>query len=258
MVNELIASIIVAIVQGITEWLPVSSSGHIALFQELLGYEQGLLFDVALHFGTLAAVFVYFGKDIVEIIRDVITGKWKTDNGRLGILIIIATIPAAIIGVLFNDIFESAYTGLAIVAFGFAVTGIFLIIAGLSHEKKRKLGTTGAITIGIAQIFALFPGVSRSGSTIGTGFLLGLKERDAVKFSFLMSIPIIFGANIFVVGNNTLPPSLIWATLVSFATGLGTLHLLYGKHLVSRKNMKWFGLYALALAVAIAVVLIVN
>jgi len=292
MIGELVASILIAIVQGLTEWLPVSSSGHLVVVEWLLGFEGGLVFDVALHFGTLMAVFVYFGGDIVDIVKEVLSGRIREGNGRLGILVIVATIPAAFMGYFFRGIFEVAFGSLGIVALGFGVTGIFLIIASLSGKGKiinvgsrsvvrrasgvgarppvhigagrgiigkvrgMRLSWAAALLIGIAQIFALFPGISRSGATIGAGLLLGLREKDALKFSFLLSIPIIFGANILAIGNQTLPPSLIWATLVSFIVGLGTIHLLYNRILVDRKNLRWFGVYALVLALVLGLYLI--
>ena len=264
MVNELLASVILAIVQGITEWLPISSSGHLILFERLLGFKAGLTFDVALHFGTLMAVFVYFGKDIVDIIRDILSLKFDTENGRLGLLVLVATIPAAIVGLIFRKIFETVFSDLGIIALGFGITGIFLFISSLPMKLAKDKIKSGhfsygkALLVGIAQIFALFPGISRSGITIGSGLLLGLSEKSAMKFSFLMSIPIIFGANILVIGNQTLPPSLILASIVSFIFGLGTLHLLYGKILVNRRNLRWFGLYAVLLAITIGLFVIFS
>lgn len=253
MVGELIASLIIAVVQGLTEWLPVSSSGHIALFEKLLGFNGGLLFEVALHFGTLMAVFVYFGGDIVDIIREVLSGRVKEGNGKLGLMIIVATIPAAIFGFLLKDVFESVFTNLWIAALGFAVTGVFLLIASVAPVRKGKLSYGKSLLIGCAQIISLFPGVSRSGTTIGAGLLTGLSEKEAIKFSFLMSIPIIFGANILVIGNTALPSSLIWATMVAFIVGLITIHLLYGYVLTKRENLKWFALYTFLLAIGIVV-----
>lgn len=254
--NEFISSIILAIVQGITEWLPVSSSGHLVLFEKILQFRGSLLFDVALHFGTLMAVFVYFGRDIIDIVRELISGKFKSENGKLGLLLIIATIPAALVGFIFKNVFESIFSNLVIVAFGFAITGIFLLIASLPGKNKKQMTEISykdALTIGVAQVFAIFPGISRSGATLSTGIILGLEEKTAMKFSFLMSIPIIFGANILVIGNEKLPPNLIWATLVSFVIGLVIIHLLYSKVLTSKKNLKWFGFYALILAAAILI-----
>ena len=258
--NEFFASIILGIMQGLTEWLPVSSSGHLVLFQNILSYHPGLEFDVAVHFGTLMAVFVYFGKDIVDIIESLLRGKWKSENGKLGILIIIATIPAAIIGYVFRDVFEAAFQSLWIVAVGFGITGLILIIASLDFKKNTKGSPSylDALLIGIAQAVAIFPGISRSGSTISAGLLRGLNEKSAMRFSFLMSIPVIFGAGILEIGSKRLDSSLMWATLAAFIVGLATIYFLLNFIAKSKKNLRWFAGYALALALAILIYLIVN
>ena len=260
--SDLISALIIAVVQGLTEWLPVSSSGHLVLFSSILKYNSSLMFDVALHFGTLMAVFVYFGKDIMDIIEDFLKLRTKTANFRLGLLLIVATIPAAIIGYAFRDFFEIAFGSLGLVALGFAITSLILLIASLDFsklmKKKEELGFLGALSIGFFQALAIFPGISRSGSTISSGLLLGLKEKEAVKFAFLMAIPAIFGAAILEIGNNKLPPELIWATLVSFAVGLGTIHLMLKFVLTSRKNLQWFAVYCLLLALGIGAWLLFN
>tara|TARA_Y100000310_G_scaffold345322_1_gene463772 strand:+ start:3023 stop:3823 length:801 start_codon:yes stop_codon:yes gene_type:complete len=265
MVDGIIAALIIAVVQGLTEWLPVSSSGHLVLFERILNYPGGLLFDVALHFGTLMAVFVYFGKDITDIIQDLLKGKWGSENGRLGLLLIVATIPATVVGFFFRGVLEVVFSSLGIAALGFGITGLFLLIASLDIRvggrklgfgKGRKLGFGGAFWIGIAQVLSLFPGISRSGATISSGLLLGLKEKAALKFAFLMSVPIIFGANILAVGNKTLEPELIWASLVSFFVGLGAIHIMYKYILTSRKNLRWFALYALLLSLGLGIWLV--
>jgi len=251
--SDLINALIIATVQGITEWLPVSSSGHLVLAEKILGYDGGgLFFDVALHFGTLMAVFVYFGKEITDIVEDILKGNWKSENAKLGFLIILATIPVAIVGFLFQRVFESAFESLLITGLGFGVTGIFLIISSLNFKFRGKgFGWKKSLGIGIAQVFALFPGVSRSGTTIGTGLLVGLDEKKAIRFSFLMSIPVIFGANILTVGNSKIPSEMIWATLVAFVVGLGVIHLLYRYILTDKKRLRWFGAYALILSLII-------
>ena len=251
MVNELIASLIIAIVQGITEWFPVSSSGHIVLFDKLLNFNGGLLFSVAVHFGTLMAVFVYFGKEITEIIKDLFSLKFKSENGKTGIFLIIGSIPAAIVGFFAADYFETVLTSLIIVALGFAITGMFLLIASISKRKIIGLRWYHALIIGAAQAFAIIPGISRSGATITAGILIGLQEKEAMKFAFLLSAPIIFGANIITIGNQTLPPTLIWATLVSFIVGLISIHLVFRYVLTKRKNFRWFAGYCLLLALII-------
>ena len=244
--------------QGLTEWLPVSSSGHLVLAESVLNYEGSLVFDVALHFGTLMAVFVYFGKDITGIIEDFIKLRFNSEKGRMGIYLLIATIPAGIVGYFFKDIFGAVFSDIRVSALGFGVTGLLLIIASFDFRRGgEKLGIGRAFVIGLGQVISLFPGISRSGSTISTGLLVGLNEKTALKFSFLMSIPIIFGANILTIGNKTLPAELIWATLVSFVVGLITLHLLYKYVLSSRKNLKWFGIYALLLGIGLGTVFVI-
>ncbi len=251
--NETISAIIIAIIQGITEWIPVSSKGHLILAEKILGFSGGgLFFDVALHFGTLMAVFVYFGKDITDILQDFFRGKWGTDNGKIGVYLIIATIPAGIFGFLFFDFFKSVFSELIIAAFGFGITGLLLIIASIDFGYRKELGLKESFLIGCAQIASLIPGISRSGMTISSGVLLGIEEKKALRFSFLMSIPIIFGANILVIGNNRLNSDLIWATLVSFIVGLLMIHLLYNYVLTTKRNLRWFGIYALLLAFLIA------
>jgi undecaprenyl-diphosphatase len=256
--NELISSIILAIVQGLTEWLPLSSSGHLVLFERLLDFNASVAFDVALHFGTLMAVFVYFGKDIVDIIEAFLKGKFKSENGRLGILLIIATIPAAIIGYIFKKFFESAFSSLEVVAIGFGITGLVLIIASMELKKahKKEPSYYDSFLIGLAQAVAIFPGVSRSGSTISAGLLSGLDEKVAIRFSFLMSIPVIFGAGILEIGNNRLSGDLIWATLVAFVVGLATIHFLLKFVSKQKKNLRWFAAYVLLLAIAIIIYLV--
>lgn len=149
--SDILSALILAVVQGITEWLPISSSGHLVLFEHFLKYSGGLLFEVALHFGTLMAVFVYFGKDIVDILRDFFSGRWKSENGRLGFFLIIASIPAGIFGFFALKIFDSIFSNLILVGMGFMVTGVLLLIVGFTSIKgEGKLGFGKALLIGIA------------------------------------------------------------------------------------------------------------
>lgn len=251
--NDIVNAIILAIVQGLTEWLPISSDGHLVLFHRLLGYEQDLMFDVALHFGTLMAVFVYFGRDIVDIIEAFLKGKWESDEVRMGKLIVVSSIPAVVVGYLLNSIFEAAFKSLTVTALGFGVTGLVLLIASLDFKKNAKEIPSywDSFLIGCAQVFAILPGLSRSGTTISSGLLLGLDEKSAMRFSFLMSIPVVFGAGVLEVGNNILPSELLWATLVSFVVGLAAIHFLLKFISKSRKNLRWFAGYALILCFAL-------
>ncbi|MDP1696162.1 MAG: undecaprenyl-diphosphate phosphatase [archaeon] len=256
--DNFIILFLLAVIQGITEWLPVSSSGHLVLASRIFGYPNSIEMDVAMHFGTLMAVFVYFGKDIVDIIEDILKGKWKSSKAKTGWLILIGSIPAGIIGFAFEKYFEVAFGSLGIVALGFLITAVILLIASLDFSairKKKDLSVFGALFVGCAQALAIFPGISRSGSTISAGLLSGLTEKEAMRFSFLLSIPAIFGASLVTIGNRTLPSEMLWATLVSFFVGMASIHLLLKVLLTSKKNLRWFALYVLLLALGIGIYL---
>ena len=257
--NEFWSMIILAVIQGITEWLPVSSSGHLVLFHYILQYPPSLQFDVALHFGTLLAVFVYFGKDITDIIEALLKGKFKSENGKLGLLLIISAIPAAIVGYTLESFFDQTLGNIPLLILGFCITGIFMIITGLYSPRRKPKNITykDSLIMGGAQAIAIVPSISRSGATIGTGILLGLDRKMAMKFSFLMSIPVIFGANLLVLGNQKLPVSLIAPTFVSFAVGLLTIHFLMKIIAASQKSLIWFGVYSLCVAALITLYIFV-
>ncbi len=257
--GNFIAVFILAVVQGITEWLPISSSGHITLTEVLLGYKGGLLLQVALHFGTLMAIFVYFGRDITNIFEDFLKFKWKSENGKMAWLIAVASIPAVVLGFFLKDFFDLYFSNLWLVALGFAITGVFLIIASIYKPSLgHEIGFSKAFVIGIAQALAIVPGISRAGSTMASGLLLGLKEKQAMRFSFLMAVPVIFGANLLTIGNQHISSELIWATLVCFAVALGVIHLMYKYVLVKRKNFMWFGVYCLILSLFLGAWLAYN
>ena len=187
----IIESIILGIVQGLTEFLPVSSSGHLVLMQNVFGVSQPqLFFDVMLHFGTLLAVVVVLWKDIVEIFKNIL--------GKKTWLLVVATIPAVLATLLFKDFFEETFGGKNL-GFEFIVTGILLIVAESVYERvsMRKyddINFTDAIVMGVMQAFAIFPAISRSGAVIAGGLLRRMERRTATRFAFLMSIPGILGS----------------------------------------------------------------
>ena len=257
--NQLISALLMAVLQGIAEWFPVSSSSHLVLLSHLLGFTNTLEFDVTLHFGTLMAVFVYFGRDITDIIEALLKGQWKSENGKLGLMLIVATIPAAILGFLLRNVLNESINNLGLMALGLSVTGMFLLVAyfGSKGKKAKKINYKIAGLIGLAQAFSIFRGISRTGSTYGSGLLLGLDEKNAIKFSFLLSIPIVFGANLVEIGNKTLPKEYIFAALVSFLVGLLMINVSCKYVLSNRKNLKWFGIYVLLLAAGIGIYLLV-
>jgi undecaprenyl-diphosphatase len=193
---NLLEVIILAIVQGITEWLPISSSGHLVLMQQYLGITASVFFDVILHLGTLLAVLVSFRKDILEILKAVFQSGFRTEQGKLGLYIIVGSIPTAIIGFLFQAMFESFFSNLLVVGFAFLGTGVLLYLSKLQKNRNSELNYAKALLIGTAQGVALIPGISRSGSTISTGLLLKMKKEKAFQFSFLLFIPAVIGATL--------------------------------------------------------------
>jgi len=209
---DILQAIIVGIVQGLTEFLPVSSSAHLIFAQELLGINQpGIAFDVLLHLGTLIAVISYFFKDVIEMIKafflsilDIFKGRFKKgfmeDNyKKLAWMVIIGTIPAGLVGVLFKHQIEGLFQGIAIPAFFLLITGVLLYTSQRFNVGKRDVNNSGlldAIIVGISQAFALIPGLSRSGTTIATGLFRGLDKEFAARFSFLLAIPAIVGATV--------------------------------------------------------------
>jgi undecaprenyl-diphosphatase len=204
-VLEFIEAIFLGVVQGLTEFLPVSSSGHLLLGQYFLGLDEnrfGLSFDVALHMGTLVAVVTYFWRDLIRMALAFFRSFGHRDlandtDQRLAYLVIASTVPAALIGFLFEGFFENVVRSPWVVVFNFVVVGVLFLVAeavGSQRQKASGLGFGGAVAIGIAQATALVPGVSRSGATITLGLFLGLRREEAARFSFLMSVPIIAGA----------------------------------------------------------------
>ncbi|WP_066965208.1 undecaprenyl-diphosphate phosphatase [Microbulbifer sp. Q7] len=190
--------IILALIQGITEFLPISSSAHLILPNQVLGWpDQGLAFDVAVHFGSLTAVLIYFRKDVWHLIRDGLGGFRSgqfSDEGRLAWLIVLATIPAGLVGLAFKDFIETHMRSSAVIAATTILFGALLWWADVHGARRDDLGKLNwkkALMIGAAQAIALIPGTSRSGITMTAGLMLGMKREAAARFSFLMSIPVI-------------------------------------------------------------------
>jgi undecaprenyl-diphosphatase len=197
-------SIFLAVVQGLTEFLPVSSSGHLVFFQSLFGLkEPPIFFDVMLHLGTLLSVAVYFRKDILGIIKGVVSTLRRKEENREGaklfLWIILASIPTGLMGVFFKDWFESLFAKPKLVGGMLILTGLILWLTRWTKKEGKPIGRMGwldAIFIGIAQGVAIIPGISRSGATISTGLFSGLDRELSGKFSFLLSIPAILGATL--------------------------------------------------------------
>jgi undecaprenyl-diphosphatase len=201
---DLLHIIVLAIIQGVTEFLPISSSGHLILPKEILQWpEQGLVFDVAVHVGTLTAVLAYFRKEIIDIVVSWLSSFGRVEltlhqkqNSQLGWCLIIATLPAGLVGLLFDNFIETYLRTTLVVAITMIMFGLLLGFADRQAHKKTydltNITITFAVLIGCAQALALIPGISRSGITITVALLCGFSRDSAARFSFLLSVPIIF------------------------------------------------------------------
>lgn len=246
--------VVLSIVQGITEWLPVSSSGHLAIIQTIFKLNVPVFFDILLHLGSMLAVIFIFREDIIKMIVAVLKLDFKSEEGKLALFIIAAMIPTAIIGFAFKSLFESFFTNLLAVGIGLLITGTFLFICE-RFSNKKELKLKDALIIGAVQGIAIIPGISRSGSTIGTGLLLGIDKEKAARFSFLLAIPAIIGATIFdfsaatiaSVGLQFAMAGIIISALVSFFAIKWLLDI------IKKQKFHWFALYCWLIGIAVIV-----
>ena len=244
--KEIFLTILLGIIQGLTEFLPVSSSGHLALFAEIFNFDGDNLFTtVALHFGTLCAVVVYYFKDL--------WGLTRKENHKTLWHLVLATIPAGFFMLVINNSVENLFNSSRFVTFGFLITAIILIftdIIGKKIQNPKPITWKTALTMGMCQAFAIFPGISRSGSTLSGGLVIAGGERKQVAdFSFLMSVPIILGSTIFelfsVDFSRVNIPATILGVIASFITGY--LAIKFMLKLIKKCNFKWFSLYLFVL-----------
>ncbi|HOW56830.1 MAG TPA: undecaprenyl-diphosphatase UppP [Smithellaceae bacterium] len=253
-------SVILGLLQGLGEFLPVSSSGHLIVVPWLLGWpDHGLTFDIALHFGTLIAVVVYFWRDWISLLISGFTAAGSRE-GRLFWYLVLATLPGAAIGYLLEDIAEKVFRNPLLIAGALIALGILLFWADKKSKKEKQLQEITLRTsflIGLSQALAIIPGVSRSGVTITAGLSLGLTREAATRFSFLLSAPIIFGAAIIKLPHIVAHPSLITINfisgmVVSCLVGLASIGFLL--RYVQTKTFLPFVIYRFALgALVIAV-----
>ena len=233
---SLVQAIILSIIQGITEWFPVSSSGHLALMQYFFGF-QDLPFDVFLHFASIFAIVIIFWKDIIEILRQ---KNWKYAG-----LIILAILPAFLFGVLLKDFIISSFNNLLFLGLFFIFSGIVIFSTKFSRVKKSNIGIIDSLFVGMMQVFALFPGISRSGMTISAGLFAGLKKQEVVKFSFLLAIPVILGASLAEAPQIFSQEISYWILLasfiVTFLVSLATIKVLL--KIIKSDNFWMFGVY---------------
>ncbi|TMC71772.1 MAG: undecaprenyl-diphosphate phosphatase [Chloroflexi bacterium] len=255
--NDLAAAAVLGIVQGLTEFLPVSSTAHLILVTDILKLDParfGLSFDVALHLGTALAVLLYFARTWVELALDLVRGRW-----RVPALIVLGTAPPAIAGVLLQSMVERELRGPLVVAVGLVAGSVVFVAAEAVARQRRVMGDVGvvdALVIGVAQAIALVPGISRSGITISAGLVREFRREDATRFAFLLATPVILGA-----GAKTLldarkaaellatPDVLAVGFVLAFLSGLAAVAFMV--RFLRGHSLNWFVAYRLVLAAAI-------
>jgi undecaprenyl-diphosphatase len=259
-------ALVLGLVQGLTEFLPVSSSAHLRIVAALVGWpDPGAAFTAVIQIGTELAVLLYFGKKIGHILRAWFFSLYKRDwrhdpDARLGWLIIVGSVPIVVLGLLFQDDISSTFRDLRITATVLIVFGILLLIADRVGRKDRDLDhltVPHGLGFGIAQAFALIPGVSRSGGTITGGLLLGYRRADAAEYSFLLAVPAVLGSGFYEIskigGGQSAPewgPTIL-ATLVSF--GVGYLVISWLMAFIKTRSFLPFVVYRIALGIALFV-----
>lgn len=254
-------AIILGVVQGLTEFLPVSSSAHLTLGKALLGItEKGILFEVVVHLGTLFAVVTAFWPDIVWLFRGMLAffqrpsgAPKKEQNGALHYIafLVWGTIPAVVVGLLFKEPVEEAFSNPLLAAYLLLVTGTILLLSRLGLKATGTMDLKRSIFIGLSQALAILPGISRSGTTISIGMLAGVKREEAARFSFLLAVPAIFGAFLLQLKDalTTPPPSgYLWILLVGFAISYlsGYLAIRFLMSMVRRGRLDYFAWYCYA------------
>ena len=255
--SDQLAAIVLGLVQGLTEFLPVSSTAHLILVSDVLKLDPekfGLTFDVALHLGTALAVLLYFAGTWIGLLGDVIRGRWG-----LPLVIVVGTIPAAVAGVLFESAVSSSLRGATIIAVGLLVgSAIFVIAERMGSQRRRleRLTLVDAVVVGVAQAIALIPGISRSGITISAGLLRGVERADATRFAFLLATPVILGAGVKTLldarklsGLTAQLDVVAIGFSVSFLSGLAAVAFMV--RYLRRHSLNIFVVYRVALAVVI-------
>lgn len=268
---QIYQSIVLGIVQGLTELLPISSSAHLFLIPWFFNWQIPESFDVALHFGTLLAIGIFFFKDWIELIQGglkTITKKEKSTEGRLFWYIVIATIPGGIIGFILDKYAEGILTQPLIIAIALIVMGIILYIVDKNAKNKtdyENLSFKQTFIIGLSQALAFIPGVSRSGITMTTGRLMGVKREAAAKYSFMLSAPIVLAATVFklnefieyfAIANITGIIAFIMGVLASFIVGILVIKFLL--EFLRNRSFKVFAIYRIVIGILVIVAFVLR
>jgi len=248
-----IEALILGLIQGLTEFLPVSSSGHLEIAKALFGDNslpaESMLMTVVLHGATALSTIVVFRKDIVEILKGLFQFKWNEES-KFSLKIIISMVPAAIIGVVFSDELETLFGGqVMFVGFMLLLTGALLFLADRAKSTDKQVGFGHSLIIGISQMIAILPGISRSGATISTAVLLGIDKEKAARFSFLMVVPLILAkvAKDILSGDITADSAQMMPLTIGFVTAFvtGLIACTWMIKIVKSSKLSYFAIYCI-------------
>ena len=256
--------LILSLIQGLSEFLPVSSSGHLVILSHILRFrENQLAWTVAFHAGTLLSIIAFFRKDLTKILFSVLPSKKKAgekteEHSRLLGLIFLATIPGAAVGLIFYEFFSSMFQNVQLVALALFINGCWLIICQRVFSRRkatvdlRNFGWRQALLIGCGQAVALIPGISRSGATIGCGYLCGLKKELAFKFAFLLAVPSTLGAMALSFNKLTCPIIFLCFSIL-FTALVGYLALVLLSQVIKKNSLNYFAFYCWAVSLWVIV-----
>ena len=265
---ELAKAIFLGIVQGLTEFLPISSSGHLVILEHLLKVKMpGVSFEVCLHLGTLFSIVVVYRKELCRMIKaaelkisSLFSGKFDStyqEDWKLFYLIILGSVPAGILGISLNHQIKSFFSSVELVAIMLGITGVILWLSGLAKSKKEKINLLDAVIVGLAQAIALLPGISRSGLTITAGMLRGTDRTKSAEFSFLLSLPAILAASVFEFFNLGVGERLSFEQIIFYVVG-GVIAFLFGYlairlllKVIQKGKFKNFAFYCFGVAILV-------
>src|SRR6056297_220046 len=248
----LLLILLLAIIQGLTEFLPVSSSGHLAAVSMIFNVESSIFMAAFLHLGTLTAIIIAFRQDIKKLLSGILNKD--SDSFKYLLYIIVTTFITGILGLLGKSFFEESYKSLNIIAAFWLFTAVIIFLSDYVNEKGRKINFNIAIIIGIVQTLAIFPGISRSGITLVAALILGVSRKNAIKYSFLISIPAIIGANIveyYDAGIENIPEPLVLISGFFTSAIVGYFSIILLIKLVKKSSLKIFAYYLIPLSILI-------
>ena len=266
MLDQLLITIILGLIQGLAEWLPISSTAHLRIAENFLGFQATPLFNVFLHVGTLGVVIFYFRRDIKAILVALAHLDFRSEYGRFIPLIVVASVPTGIIGFLYDEFLADNYQTFLIIGITFLVGAALLFFSKFGKETQAQFSFRKALVVGVAQGAAGFPGLSRSGSTISTGLLQGVKRETVFKFSFLLSIPTIIGdlgVEAYLQRGSFVSQG-VGVSLLDLSVGLvitvvaGYLAIMFVRKLVLNKRFHYFAVYTFALGVVLIILALLG